>query len=96
MRDRDLELHDSYPSRVEITLMKHGDHHLVHLVNISGHSQTGYFNPVPMANIELKVKGVYHRASAIRQASELPIAQSGDYSTFTVPSLTEYELIELQ
>ncbi len=81
---------------VDITLMKQGDHHLIHLVNLSGHSETAYFDPVPMANIELKVKGTYHRASAIRGGQKLPISQSGDYSTLTLPSLIEYEMIELQ
>lgn len=81
---------------VNITLMKQEDHHLLHLVNLSGHSETAYFNPIPMSNIEIKLKGRLSHANAIRSGRELAIAHSGDYSVFTVPSLDEYELVELR
>lgn len=83
---------------VDITLMKQGDHHLIHLVNLSGHSETAYFNPVPMTDIEVQVKGEFRHASAIRGGQRLAISHAAGYSAsaFTVPCLTEYELIELQ
>lgn len=81
---------------VEITLMKQNDRHLVQLVNVSGHSQTGYFDAIPMSNIEVQVKGAFHSAKAVRSGRELPVSRHGDYSGFTVPSLAEYEMIDVR
>jgi hypothetical protein len=81
---------------VNITLMKQGDHHLVHLVNVTGHSDTAYFNPVPMSNIQIQVKGSFRQAKTIRGVKELAVSSSGGYTSFTVPSLTDYEMVELR
>ena len=81
---------------VDVTLMKQGDHHLVQLVNISGHSETAYFNPVPMINIRIELKGSFHLAKALRSGKQLSIAESHGYSAFTLPTLNEYELIEIR
>jgi Hypothetical glycosyl hydrolase 6 len=81
---------------VDITLMKQGDRHLVQLVNLSGHSETAYFNPVPMNNIRIELKGSFHLAKAIHSGKQLSIAESRGYSVFTLPSLDEYELIEIR
>jgi hypothetical protein len=40
---------------VEMTLMKQGGQTLVHLINLTGTSQTGYYPPVPMQNIRVQV-----------------------------------------
>jgi hypothetical protein len=81
---------------VEFTLMNRGDRHLLHLVNLSGHSQTGYFRPVPMSDIQVEVKGGFRQASALRLGKDLTIARNGAYTRFTVPSLAEYEVVELR
>ena len=81
---------------VDITLMRQGDHHLVQLVNITGHSQTAYFKVVPMAGIEVRVKGAFHAARAIRAGKALAVTRQGEYSAFTLPSLAEYEMVELR
>jgi hypothetical protein len=81
---------------VDISLMKQGDHHLLQLVNISGHSETAYFNPVRMNSTEMKLKGNFSKATAVRSGQELAVTQSGKYSTFTLPALEEYELIEIR
>jgi hypothetical protein len=81
---------------VEITLMKQGDHTLVHLVNLSGHSQTGYFDAVPMSNIEVRVRGAFGSAKEVGAGRELPVSRRGEYSEFTVPSLGEYEMVDLR
>ena len=52
---------------VEVTLMSQGDRRFVHLVNLSGHSQTAYFRAVPMSGIEVQVKGAFRWARAIRR-----------------------------
>lgn len=80
---------------VEVTLMKRGATDLVHLVNLTGHSETGYFPAVPMSDIQVQVKGPVRQAHALRLDKELPLTQNGTYTAFTVPSLTEYEVVEL-
>ena len=81
---------------VEITLMNQGDRHFVHLVNISGHSQTAYFGAVPMSDISVQVKGVFGSARAVRAGKDLQLTRAGEYARFTVPSLLDYELVELR
>ena len=81
---------------VEVTLMNQGDRRLVHLVNLSGHSQTAYFSAVPMRDIDVQVKGTFRSARAIRAGRDLPLAQAGEYARFTVPALADYELVELR
>jgi hypothetical protein len=80
---------------VEVTLMRHGEGHLVHLINITGHSETGYFDAIAMSNIKVEVQGAWHSAKAVRSGRDLPLTQQGGYSGFTVPSLDDYELVEL-
>jgi hypothetical protein len=81
---------------VDITMMRQGDRHLVHLVNLSGHSQTAYFKAVPMSQIQVQVKGAFSTAKAIRSRQDLAITRQGEYGSFTLPSLAEYDLVELR
>ena len=66
------------------------------LVNLSGHSQTAYCKAIPMTGIHVQVQGAFHSADAIRSGKDLAISRQGEYSAFTVPSLEEYELVELR
>ncbi len=86
---------DAHPL-IAITLMLQGDHHLVHFVNLSGHSQTGYFDSLPVRDVRVQVKGTFHTARTVRSAMDLAIAREGEYTSFTLPSLEEYELVELR
>jgi Hypothetical glycosyl hydrolase 6 len=81
---------------VEITFMRQGDRHLMHFINLSGHSDTAYFNPVPMMNIQVRVKGSFSSARAIRSGQTISIANNAGYAEFTLPALDEYELLELR
>ncbi|HXJ39427.1 MAG TPA: hypothetical protein VNH18_09105, partial [Bryobacteraceae bacterium] len=58
--DRQLRTH-AHPL-VETTLMKQGGHTMVHLVNLSGTSQGGYHEPVPMNTIRIQVRGTFRSA----------------------------------
>jgi hypothetical protein len=49
-----------------------------------------------MSNIQVQVKGSFREAKAIRGAKELAVSNSCGYSSFTVPSLTDYEVVELR
>ncbi|HMJ63469.1 MAG TPA: hypothetical protein VK493_16985, partial [Bryobacteraceae bacterium] len=78
---------------VEMTWMQQGDRKLLHLINLSGHSQTGYFAPLPMTGIRIRLAGRFKQATSVRMPGDLPVHDEGGYSTFTLPRLTDYELI---
>ena len=81
---------------VDITLMKQGDRHLLHLVNLSGHSQTAHFPPLAMRDIQVQVKLTARTARAVRAGRDLPLARAGGYVQFTLPELVEYEVVDLR
>ena len=81
---------------VEITWMQQNGRQLLHLMNISGHSQTGYFSPVPMNDIRIRMAGKFSSAQAQRTPASLPIQSAGAYSEFVLPRLSDYELIVVQ
>jgi hypothetical protein len=81
---------------VEMSLMRQKGRTLLHLINLSGHSQTAYFAPVPMSGIEVRVEGTFHSARAQRTPARLPVKAAAGYSTFTVPRLADYELVVLE
>ncbi len=78
---------------VEMSLMKQGGRTLLHLINLSGHSQTGYFEPVPMTGIRVEVAGTFGRARALRSPGPLTVNRGDGYTAVTIPRLTDYELI---
>ena len=90
---RQLET-DAHPL-VEVTLMRQQGRVLVHLVNLSGHSQTGYFAPVPMRGIRVELEGDFGEAEALKAGHLLAVSQSGGRSSFFVPELMDYELVAL-
>ena len=88
---------DAHPL-VEITLMEQpGKRRMVlHLVNMSGHSDTAYFPPVEMRNVRLEVAGDFRRATAVSSGRSLAVSTDGRYRTFTLPALKAYEVITLE
>jgi Hypothetical glycosyl hydrolase 6/TAT (twin-arginine translocation) pathway signal sequence len=81
---------------VEITFMRQKDRQLMHFINLSGHSDTAYFNPVPMTDLRVRVKAGFRSARAIRSDQALAVVNDGGYAEFTLPTLKEYELVDLQ
>lgn len=81
---------------VEITWMKQDGRQLLHLINLSGHSDTGYFAPVPMRDIKIRMAGTFTEAQSQRSPNHLAIRVEGGYSEFTLPQLSDYELIVVQ
>ena len=86
---------DAHPL-VEVTLMQQNGRTLLHAVNLSGHSQTGSFQPVPMGQIHVRVAGGFQSATAIRAPGALPVRTSAGYTEFTIPRLGDYELVVLR
>lgn len=80
---------------VEMSLMRQGERTLLHMINLSGHSQTGYFAPVPMGGIEVSLEGEFSGAAALRSGQTLPVVRAGGRTSFKAPSLADYELVIL-
>src|SRR5215831_13166455 len=78
---------------VEMTLMRQGRRTLLHLINMSGHSQTGYFAPIPISGIQAQVAGVFKTAKTLRAPGSLAIKVNGGYSEFMIPQLSDYEVV---
>jgi hypothetical protein len=83
---------------VEMTLMNQPARNrtIVHFVNMSGHSQTAYFAPVAMRDIEVQVEGRFQRARSARLNRELPVTKAGKYSRFSLPELEAYDAVVLE
>lgn len=81
---------------VEISLMKRGNVTMLHLINGSGHSGTGYFAPVLMRKIRVRVEGVFRTAKTVRRPGALALRQNGRYAELVVPELDDYEMVVLQ
>jgi hypothetical protein len=86
---------DAHPL-VEMSLMRQGARTLLHLINLSGHSETGYFAPVTMDAIHIRVDGSFRSAKTVRSPGVLAVGAAQGYSEFTVPRLSDYELIVLE
>lgn len=81
---------------VEISWMKQGSRRQLHLVNLAGHSQTGYFDPPPFRDVAFDVEGEYAQAHAVRANTGLRMERRVGRTRFTLPRLDEYELIALE
>jgi hypothetical protein len=81
---------------VELSLMWQNGRTLLHLINLSGHSQTGYFAPIPMSNIQVQLAGAFKSARTLRTPGKLAIKVSNGYAEFTLPQLNDYELVVLE
>jgi hypothetical protein len=86
---------DAHPL-VEMTLMRQSGRTLLHLINLSGHAETGYFAPVAMDEIHIRVAGSFHSAKAVRSSGTLTVQAANGYSEFALPRLSDYELIILE
>ena len=86
---------DAHPL-VELSLMRQNGRTLLHLINLSGHSQTGYFSPIPMTDIHVEIAGHFRSARTLRSPGEIRIQARDGYATFTVPRLRDYELVVLR
>ncbi len=88
---------DAHPL-VEVTLMRQHDRRrtLVHFVNLSGHSDTAYFDPVPFRSVRVGVRGDFSRARAVRLRKPLALAREEGSVSFVLPQLDDYEVVVLE
>ncbi len=76
---------------VEMTIMAQPAHHrtLVHFVNLSGHSETAYFRPAQMRDIEVELAQDFHKARSVRLGQDLRAAGR----KFVLPELGAYDVV---
>jgi hypothetical protein len=80
---------------VEMSLMRQQNRTLLHLINLSGHSETSYFAPVPMQGIHVRIAGEFRSAKTVRSPGTLPVTTAAGATEFTIPRLDDYELVVL-
>ncbi len=83
---------------VEISVMKQPQRGriLVHLVNLSGHSDTAYFAPVEMRDIQVELAESFQKARSVRLDHGLPVTREGRYGRFSLPKLEAYDAVILE
>jgi hypothetical protein len=83
---------------VEITVMRQAarGRTLVHLVNMTGHSDTAYFSPVELRDLRIELSGDFRQARAIALNRSLPLSKGQPDQSFTLPHLKAYEVIVLE
>ncbi|MBL8175422.1 MAG: hypothetical protein JNK48_12180 [Bryobacterales bacterium] len=81
---------------IEIALMKQGSRTIIHLINLSGHSQTAYFPPLPASAIDIELTGSFRTAKSLRSPQSLPLRANRQTTALTLPVLHDYELIVLE
>lgn len=83
---------------VEITVMKQPakNRTLIHLVNLSGHSDTAYFAPIEMRDIFIGLKGEHRTARAVGANQPLLLESLRSSQRLTLPVLKGYEVIVLE
>lgn len=89
---------DAHPL-LEVSLMRQParERTLVHFVNLSGHSSTAYFAPLPTGPVRVELQGRFTRAHAVQRDEELPLTPAGDDRVaFTLPAVDEYEVVVLE
>ncbi len=80
---------------VEMTFMQQRGRHLMHFINLSGHSQTAYFDAIPMSDIRVRMRGDFRSARLVGSGIDLPVSRDAGYAEFVLPRLEQYELVEL-
>jgi hypothetical protein len=79
---------------VQITFMRQRNRFLMHFINLTGHSDTAYFKPIPLSDIQVRVRGKFTSAKAVRSEKSISVKNDAGFSEFTLRSLDEYELLE--
>jgi hypothetical protein len=68
---------------------------ILHVINITGFSGNTYFEPLPIQQIQFKIKNTSAPKIAYLLSTKKPISftQKGNYLSFILPKLTDYEAI---
>jgi hypothetical protein len=83
---------------VEINLLAQTGKYILTLVNSSGHQSTAFFEPIPMSDIEVKVKlpEAVSSAFSLKLNKEVPLWQDGEYSGIKLERLKLFDTIVME
>jgi hypothetical protein len=91
-------LADACP-QLEVGLFAHRDRgYLLNLVNLSGHHGTAFFPPLPIHDLQLRVRlpEAVHAARSLHLGQDIPLAQEGSYTALHLPVLNLFDTLYLQ
>jgi hypothetical protein len=80
---------------VQMTLLRQRNRRILHLTNLSGHSDTAYFEPLPMASISISIRGDFSTIQAARAGKSLAATRNRGFTSFELPRLDDYEVLVL-
>jgi len=85
---------DAHPT-VEMVMMRQPAQKrtALHLINASGQSQNGYFDPITFGPVHIDVAGTFRGAAARRAGMTLPVRTRDGRTSFVLPTLRDYEAI---
>jgi len=96
MLDKGRQLETDAHPLVEMTLMRQRGRTLLHLINLSGHSQTAYFPPLSMPAIRVLLEENFKSARALRSGRKLAVKRAVGRAEVVLPGLGDYELVVLE
>jgi hypothetical protein len=72
--------------------------YVLNLVNSSGHQSTAFFEPIPMYDIEVKMKlpEQVRSAFSLKLNKEVPLLQDGEYSGIKLEQLELFDTIVMK
>lgn len=96
---RGRQLHTNAPAQVEVVVGQQPDQArtLVHLINYTGHDGRAFHRPIEVRDIRIHLRGTRAQraySTRLRRDLDVSIDPSGSV-TFTVPSLSLFDLITL-
>jgi hypothetical protein len=81
---------------VEVSLMRQQGRTLLHIINLTGQSQTAYFAPVPLTGLDFDLEGEFRSARALRGGAQLTVTVANGRSRFRLASLKDYDLVLME
>jgi hypothetical protein len=83
--------------QVEIALYQQGKGYAINLVNVSGHHGTAFFAPIPMYDLEIKVRlpDAVTEARSLQLDRDLTLWQEDDYTCLNLDRLDLWDGIRL-
>jgi len=81
---------------VEFSLLEQHGRWLLHLINLTGHSQTGYFAPHEQRDIDVTLRLPARTARALHFGRRLSVRREAERLRFRLLRLGEHELIVLE
>lgn len=95
-----LQVETNAPPQVEVVVARQArsDRVVVHLINYSGYQGRAFYDPIPLSDVELLLRGegALSRARSLRSGSELELRKEDDGVVFRLPRLELFDAVVLE